>query len=84
METQSIVGVEGRIWAMDEIPTPSLPLPASTAAAKTITPPLAVTQHMEPPRSFVIVNAQGGPTNYYIIIVCMSSVSVTLSGSELW
>ena len=62
METQSMVGVEGRIWAMDEIPTPPLPLPATpigSATAKSITPPLAVTQHMEPPRNFVIVNAQG-------------------------
>jgi len=62
METQSTVGVEGRIWAMDEIPSPPLPLPASPSGAatvKTIAPPLAVTQHMESPRNFVIVNAQG-------------------------
>ena len=61
METQSTTGVEGRIWAMDEIQTPPLPTtPASTTVAtKSISPPLSVTQHMEPPRSFVIVNAQG-------------------------
>ena len=52
METQSTVGVEGRIWAMDEIPTAPLPTTPVSAAgtAKSITPPAAVTQHMEAPR----------------------------------
>jgi len=58
METQEVVGIAGRTWALAEVPMSGEESP-SDGPLQRADPPLVVTQHLEPPRQFVILNSQG-------------------------
>ncbi|XP_067677422.1 nuclear pore complex protein Nup155-like isoform X1 [Haliotis asinina] len=60
METQMTLPVDGKTWAMCESTTPLLPLPEATKSLSSRPdPPSVVTQHVTPPRRFIILSAQG-------------------------
>ncbi|XP_013406007.1 nuclear pore complex protein Nup155 [Lingula anatina] len=61
METTASAPIDGRTWAICEVPLPlyGLGVPSDPLGMPTIDPPLVVTQHMEPVRRFVLLTAQG-------------------------
>lgn len=63
MEIHTILPVTGRTWAMAEVPISQPPKPFCSMVINNISvltePPLLVTQHMEYPRQFVLLSAQG-------------------------
>lgn len=63
IETYTTVPLDGRTWALCEIPPsfPNLACEDGTGSVHLIAsdPPLVVTQHMELPRKFVFLSAQG-------------------------
>lgn len=59
MEGQSVLNVDGRVWALEEIPYASPLTKLYTESFGSQNPPSAVTQHATPARTFVMISAQG-------------------------
>ncbi|KAK0174071.1 hypothetical protein PV328_007188 [Microctonus aethiopoides] len=69
-ETQSILPFDSPVWAMAEIPgEPAIHIEKQPGAQDE--PPLLVRQHMEPPRKFIFLTAQGA-----IILVQLRPVDI--------
>ncbi len=54
--------IDGRTWALTEVPMHNINYEEETLGKGPLqrcNPPLVVTQHMEPPRRFVLINSQG-------------------------
>ena len=59
MEGQSTLPLDGRVWAMDEMPQPSRMMKLYRDSFAAQQPPLAAVQHAQTARRFVLISAQG-------------------------
>ncbi|KAK3794466.1 hypothetical protein RRG08_003619 [Elysia crispata] len=56
MEASTVLPIEGKTWAINEVTSPEPPPPSGQYV---VDPPCVVTQHALPPRRFVLLSAQG-------------------------
>lgn len=59
MEAQSIIPLDGKAWAMDEVPQPRRLMKLYMDSFGSQNPPVAVIQHAQTARKFVVISAQG-------------------------
>lgn len=61
IEVQTVIPLDGKVWAISEIKlnTPFLCQTSKQSSQLDEDPPLVVRQHMEPPKKFVLLTAQG-------------------------
>ena len=59
MEGQSVLTVDGRVWALEEIPYKGQLSKLYSDSFGSQNPPSVVIQHAQPPRTFVLISAQG-------------------------
>lgn len=59
MEGQSVLSVDGRVWALEEIPYKGQLAKLYMESFGSQNPPSAVVQHAQPARTFVLISAQG-------------------------
>jgi nuclear pore complex protein Nup155 len=59
MEGQSTISLDGRVWALDEVPSSRRLLRLYSDSFGAMQPPLAVVQHAQTARKFVLISAHG-------------------------
>lgn len=57
-ESSANIPLEGRAWALHEVPESTYPILPSPVPMKWPDPPTVVTQHAQPSRKFVVLSAQ--------------------------
>lgn len=58
-ESSVITRLDGRVWAVHEVPESTYPALPSPVPSKWPDPPAIITQHAQPARKFVVLSAQG-------------------------
>lgn len=59
-ESSVITRLDGRVWAVHEVPESTYPALPSPVPSKWPDPPAIITQHAQPARKFVVLSAQVG------------------------
>lgn len=59
MEGQTVLSVDGRVWALEEIPYKGQLSKLYSDSFGSQNPPSSVIQHAQPARTFVLISAQG-------------------------
>ena len=59
MEGQSVLTVDGRVWALEEVPYKGQLYKLYSESFGSQNPPSVVIQHAQPARTFVLISAQG-------------------------
>ena len=59
MEGQSVLSIDGRVWALEEIPYKGQLSKLYSESFGSQNPPSSVIQHAQPARTFVLISAQG-------------------------